>query len=83
MEPEFEKFISEARDQFVRKVNEQEWDTQLRMEAENLLVAYDQMRERLREQSRQAAVSGSLPDELLLAAIKYGYDYHSTTSFSK
>jgi len=33
------------------------------------------------EQSRQADVSGSLPDELLLAAIKYGYDYHSTTSF--
>lgn len=27
-------------------------------------------------------VSGSLPpDELLLSAIKYGYDYHKTTSF--
>lgn len=31
---------------------------------------------------QQCIVSGALPpDELLLSAIKYGYDYHKTTSF--
>lgn len=50
MEPEFEKYISEARDRFVRKVNEQEWNTQLRMEAENLLTAFDQMREQIKKE---------------------------------
>jgi hypothetical protein len=43
----FIDYILEARDQFVRAINEQQWDTALRTEAENILIAYDQMRERL------------------------------------
>lgn len=45
---EFDNYIGEARDQFVVAVENQEWDVKLRTEAEDLLIAFDQMRERLR-----------------------------------
>lgn len=39
----FLDYLSEARDEFVRKVNEQQWDTELRMASENILIAYDKV----------------------------------------
>lgn len=44
---DFDLYIVEARNRFVDKINQQEWRTELRTEAENLLVAYDQMREKI------------------------------------
>lgn len=45
MEKDFIKYIAEARSQFVEFINRQEWSNELRTEAENLLIAYDQMKE--------------------------------------
>lgn len=44
---DFKQYLSEARDRFCKKINEQNWNTELRTEAENILIAFDQMRERL------------------------------------
>ena len=44
---DFDNYIVLARDEFVKEVNKQDWNTKLRMTAENLLIAYDQMRQRL------------------------------------
>lgn len=46
-EETFDQFIGNERDAFVKSINEQEWNTQMRTSAESLLIAYDQMRERL------------------------------------
>lgn len=45
---EFDKAVGEERDKFVIDVNKQEWNTKLRCSAENILIMYDQMRERLK-----------------------------------
>lgn len=46
-EETFDQFIGNERDTFVKAINEQEWNTQMRTAAESLLIAYDQMRARL------------------------------------
>jgi len=43
----FEDYIRNARDGFTSFINAFEWRTDLRTHCENLLIAYDQMRERL------------------------------------
>ncbi len=43
----FEDYLREARDEFVVAVNRQDWNTELRVTAENLLNAYDQCRGKL------------------------------------
>ena len=53
----FLEYISAAREQFVTAINNQEWNTQMRVEAENLLIAYDQMREKLSSQGIQVVES--------------------------
>lgn len=47
VESSFLDYIQKARSKFVEAINRQEWDNELRMEAENILLAYDQMREHL------------------------------------
>jgi hypothetical protein len=44
----FDDYLGEARDRFVRKIQEQDWSTPLRMEAENILIAYDQARQTIK-----------------------------------
>lgn len=46
---DFIQYLSEARDQFVQAINKQQWNTELRTEAENILIAYDQMREKINQ----------------------------------
>lgn len=43
----FEDFMSNSRDAFVKEINEQEWNTKLRTTAEDILICFDQMRERI------------------------------------
>ena len=50
---DFDNYVVLARDEFVKEVNKQDWNTQLRMTAENLLIAYDQMRQRLTKTPNQ------------------------------
>lgn len=47
IEEDFKEYMIEARDLFVMEINEQEWNTKLRTSAEDLLICFDQMRERL------------------------------------
>jgi hypothetical protein len=44
----FDEYLGEARERFVRKIQEQEWNTPLRTEAENILIAYDQARQMIK-----------------------------------
>jgi len=46
-EETFEEYLGNARSEFIEAVDAQEWNNLLRTEAENILIAYDQMRERL------------------------------------
>ena len=39
----FEEYLIEARNEFCAKINEQDWNTELRMVAESFLIAYDQV----------------------------------------
>jgi hypothetical protein len=43
----FLNFIVGAKNNFVKKVDEQKWNNELRMEAENIIIAYDQMMNKL------------------------------------
>lgn len=43
---EFGEYLSSARDRFCKKINEQDWNTELRMEAENFVIAFDQLKDR-------------------------------------
>ena len=43
MEETFTEYLTQARVDFVKEVNEQEWDTKLRTSAESFLIAYDQL----------------------------------------
>ncbi|MFA7290360.1 MAG: hypothetical protein WC055_15910 [Melioribacteraceae bacterium] len=45
----FWDYLSEARSEFVIDINKQLWSTELRMAAENILIAYDQVVERYRK----------------------------------
>lgn len=45
---EFAQYTMEARNSFVASIEEQEWNTKLRTAAEDLLICFDQMRERLK-----------------------------------
>lgn len=51
MEKEFEKYVSETRDEFVLWVKSLVLNPEQRVKAENILIAYDQMRERLKSKS--------------------------------
>lgn len=44
---QFKQYVRRERDAFVRFINELEWNRPLRTACENLLIAYDQMRDRL------------------------------------
>lgn len=57
---EFEKFIKDSRDQFCKDIDAQEWNTDLRCTAENLLVAYDQLFEKYKETQKNEL--GSVED---------------------
>lgn len=77
MDEGFKQYLTQARDNFVRAVNEQKWDSALRLEAENLLVAFDQMRDKL-ETSAQVTFIDYAPgvepppnsNEICLGAVK-------------
>ncbi len=43
----FEDYMRNSRNEFVMEINRQEWNTKLRTTAEDLLICFDQMRERL------------------------------------
>lgn len=43
MEETFIEYLTQARADFVKEVNEQEWNTKLRTSAESFLIAYDQL----------------------------------------
>lgn len=45
---EFDKYLSESRECFVRSINIQEWNRKMRTVSESLLIAFDQAQERLR-----------------------------------
>jgi hypothetical protein len=39
----FEDYLKEARNDFCAKINEQDWNTELRTASESFLIAYDQV----------------------------------------
>lgn len=41
----FNDYLTHSRAQFVKKVNEQDWNTQLRTAAESFVIAFDQLKE--------------------------------------
>lgn len=43
----FEDYMRNTRDRFVIEVREQEWNVKLRVTAEDLLICFDQMRDKL------------------------------------
>lgn len=49
----FEDYLIEARNEFCAKINEQDWNTELRMVAENFLITYDQTVERYKQVNRR------------------------------
>lgn len=53
---DFDEYIREERDAFVLAINEAPWNTKQRTQAENLLIAYDQMRDKLQAASGSDAV---------------------------
>ena len=46
-EETFEDYMRNARNEFVEEINKQDWNTELRVAAENILIAYDQMRDKI------------------------------------
>lgn len=42
----FEEYLRNARNEFVRMIELQKWDTNLRCAAEDFLIAFDQAREK-------------------------------------
>lgn len=48
----FMGYITEARDEFVLTIQQQEWNTEMRTAAEDILIAYDQMKQRLLTQQK-------------------------------
>lgn len=56
MNQTFDEYLGEARDRFVRKIREQDWNTPLRTEAENILIAYDQARHKLQEAAQELLI---------------------------
>lgn len=43
----FEEYMTNSRNAFIKEVGEQEWNTKLRTTAEDIIICFDQMRERL------------------------------------
>lgn len=60
MTKEFEQYLHDTRNEFVTAVNKLQWNTGFRTKCENLLIAYDQMKQAL----RKANVSGELPPHI-------------------
>lgn len=56
MDKKFENYLHETRGEFVKAVNELQWNTGFRTKCENLLIAFDQMKQAL----RQPPVSGQV-----------------------
>lgn len=75
MEEEFKQYIKEARYHFVSAVNKTEWNTELRTECENLLIAYDQMAERIEKLS----IARRSFEDIVWMAIRYA---HGRSTFS-
>lgn len=50
----FSEYTTEARSKFVGYINKLEWDTKLRTECEDLLIAYDQMKGKCDELEAEA-----------------------------
>lgn len=44
---EFQAFVTQERRNFVNAVNSQKWDTEMRTASENLLIAFDQIKDKL------------------------------------
>lgn len=49
MDKKFENYLHETRGEFVKAVNELQWNTGFRTKCENLLIAFDQMKQALRQ----------------------------------
>jgi hypothetical protein len=45
----FADYMGNARNKFVNDIQQQKWNTELRTSAEDILIAYDQMRKRIEE----------------------------------
>ena len=48
-EPSFLEYLQDARKEFVDLINSQEWNAKLRTGCEDLLIAFDQMYDKLKE----------------------------------
>ena len=56
----FEEYLVEARNEFCAKVDEQDWNTELRMAGENLLIAYDQTVHRYEQVNRKEVTKSGI-----------------------
>lgn len=47
MDKNFEQYLNETRSEFIKEVSKLKWDTSFRIKCENLLIAFDQMKDSL------------------------------------
>lgn len=48
----FKEYLIEARNEFCAKINEQDWNTELRVASESFLIAYDQVVDKYLQSNR-------------------------------
>lgn len=46
-DPEFLKYLKSAKDDFVNAINRRQWNSELRGEAENFVIAFDQLMDKI------------------------------------
>ena len=66
-EETFHEYCSNERYEFVRAINAQKWNTPLRTTAESLLIAFDQLCERVQKQERDCVYYAFLLDKITFA----------------
>ena len=47
IDPDFVDFMNDAKQEFITFINKQDWNNELRTNAESFMIAYDQIAERL------------------------------------
>lgn len=53
----FEDYLKEARNDFCAKINEQDWNTELRTASESFLIAYDQVVDKFKTINKQRKIT--------------------------
>ncbi len=61
----FADYMGNARNKFVNDIQQQKWNTELRTSAEDILIAYDQMRKRIEECEGKEKEIAELKDNLI------------------